>query len=103
MRKVKVVYDSNKEKIRFLIDKKNLADNPRHKIKIDQYFNTRKLEIYRKRQKTGPFVGSLTKQIMQMSSYRIDQFKFDYVYKFLLGQTACVEIMHKGEIKKEYF
>jgi len=35
MRKVKVVYDSNKEKIRFLIDKKNLADNPRHKIKID--------------------------------------------------------------------
>jgi hypothetical protein len=40
---------------------------------------------------------------MQMSEYRLEQFKFDFVYKFFLGQTACVEIMHKGEIKLEIF
>jgi hypothetical protein len=61
MRKVKIVYDSNREKIKILMDHKRLAKDLKSKVKIDEYFTTRRLEINRKRTKIGPFVGSLTK------------------------------------------
>ena len=67
IRKIKIVYDTNREKIHTLLEQKKLFIDPNDKHKIDEYFKIRRLEIHRKRFKTGPFIGSLTKQIMQMS------------------------------------
>lgn len=39
------------------------------KVKIDNFLNNRLIEIARKRDFTGPFTGSLTKQILQMTAY----------------------------------
>jgi hypothetical protein len=78
------------------LDKRKLLNNVEGKVKIDSYFSTRQIEIQRKREFTGPFTGSLTKQILLTTSYIFDQFKYDYVYRFMLSQNAYVEVVIDG-------
>ena len=51
----------------------------------------------------GPFTGSLTKQIIESSSYIFEQFKYDYVYRFMLNQMSTVEVVFNGKIVSEMF
>lgn len=75
------------------------------KIKIDNFLSNRQIEIARKRDFTGPFTGSLAKQILQMTTYLFEQFKYDYVYRFMLTQMAQVEVINRidGQIYQELF
>ena len=59
--------------------------------------------MQRKRTFLGPFTGSLTKQIIESTSYVFEQFKYDFVYRFMLNQMSTVEVVIDGEIVSEMF
>lgn len=40
---------------------------------------------------------------MESTSYVFEQFKYDYVYRFMLNQMSTVEILENGNIVKEIF
>ena len=102
-RKQKVIYDRPADRIKLLFEKRKLVQNAEGRIKIDQYMSNRQIEIARKREYTGPFTGSLTKQMLQTTNYLFEQFKYDYVYRYMLNQIGCVEVVSNGKLVKMLF
>lgn len=103
LRRNKSSFTKASEKIRELIKDRRDATDAKTKIRIDQYITTRQVEVQRKRIFLGPFTGSLTKQILESTTYVFDQFKYDFVYRFMLNQMSTVEVVHNGKIVSEMF
>lgn len=98
-----MIYDRPADRIKLLFEKRKLVQNAEGRIKIDQYMSNRQIEIARKRSYTGPFTGSLTKQMLQTTNYLFEQFKYDYVYRYMLNQMACIEVVNNGKLVKTLF
>jgi len=54
-----------REKVKSLLEHMSKTDQAEQISKIREFFAKRNLEILRRRKFTGPFVGSLTKQLLQ--------------------------------------
>jgi len=41
--------------------------------------------------------------MLQTTNYLFEQFKYDYVYRYMLNQMACVEVVSNGKLVQMLF